>query len=113
MSRYAFDNVLVPINPADGHSLHSPVVAGRGDTGAGCRWHEVVGAGRLLDVRPEELLRYTASLADTAIVRCSSLAVRQNPAVATAFTPMSRTSGTRWATGRPDGARHDYYKAGP
>jgi hypothetical protein len=52
---------------------------------------KALAAGRLLDeARPEELLRYTATLADTVIVGCSSVAeVRQNLVVAQSFAPMS------------------------
>ena len=117
MSRYAFDNVLVPINPADGR--HSPfiptVVAEARRQGMGVVGMKSLAAGRLLDVaRPEELLRYTASLADTAIVGCSSLAeLRQNLAVASAFTPMSDDERNALEQRvAPTARAYDYYKAG-
>lgn len=93
MSRFAFDNVLVAINPADGR--HAPfvptVVAEARRQGMGVVGMKALAAGRLLDeARPEELLRYTATLADTVVVGCASVReVRQNLAVAHAFAPMS------------------------
>jgi aryl-alcohol dehydrogenase-like predicted oxidoreductase len=118
MSRFAFDSVLVAINPADGR--HSPfvptVVAEARRQGMGVVGMKALAAGRLLDVaRPEELLRYTASIADTVVVGCSSLEeVRQNLAVATTFTPLS--DGERQALEArvaPRARTYDYFKAGP
>ena len=118
MSRFAFDSVLVPINPAD--ARHSPfiptVVAEARRQGMGVVGMKALAAGRLLDVaRPEELLRHKASIADTAIVGCSSLAeVRQNLAVANAFTPMCEAKRDELETRVAPRARaYDYYKAGP
>jgi predicted aldo/keto reductase-like oxidoreductase len=50
-------------------------------------------AGPLLDeARAHELIRYAASLADTVVIGCSTIAeVRENLAVARAFVPMSET----------------------
>jgi predicted aldo/keto reductase-like oxidoreductase len=85
--------VLVAINPADGR--HAPfvptVVAEARRQGMGVVGMKALAAGRLLDeARPEELLRYTATLADTVLVGCSSVReVRQNLAVAQGFTPMT------------------------
>jgi aryl-alcohol dehydrogenase-like predicted oxidoreductase len=117
MARFAFDSVLVPINPAD--ARHSPfiptVVAEARRQGMGVVGMKALAAGRLLDVaRPEELLRYTATIADTAIVGCSSLAeVRQNFAVANAFQPMSEGERHELETRAAPGARaYDYFKAG-
>jgi hypothetical protein len=68
----------------------------------------------LLDeARPEELLRYTATLADTVIVGCSSVReVRENLAVARDFAPMSdaamRALEARIA---PHAASYDTFKA--
>jgi predicted transcriptional regulator len=51
---------------------------------------KVMAAGPLLaEARPRELIRYAASLADTVIVGCSTVAeVRENLAVADGFDPM-------------------------
>jgi aryl-alcohol dehydrogenase-like predicted oxidoreductase len=117
MSRFAFDSVLVAINPADGR--HSPfvptVVAEARRQGMGVVGMKALAAGRLLDdARPEELLRYTATIADTVIVGCSSAAeVQQNLAVARGFTPMSDAEA-RALEGRvaPRAEWYDYFKAG-
>lgn len=117
MRRFPFDSVLVAINPADGR--RSPfvptVVAEARRQGMGVVGMKALAAGRLLAVaQPEQLLRYTASIADTVIVGCSSLAeVRQNLAVATAFQPMSddekKTLESRVA---PTARAYDYFKMG-
>jgi aryl-alcohol dehydrogenase-like predicted oxidoreductase len=117
MRRYDFDNVLVAINPADARK--SPfiptVVAEARRQGMGVVGMKALAAGRLLEAAPpEELLRYTATIADTVIVGCSSLAeVRQNLAVAESFTPMSdeerRALEARVA---PRARTYDYFKAG-
>jgi aryl-alcohol dehydrogenase-like predicted oxidoreductase len=117
MSRYDFDSVLVAINPAD--ARHSPfvptVVAEARRRGMGVVGMKALAAGRLLEAaRPEELLRYTATLADTVIVGCSSVAeVRQNFAVADGFTPLGdaeqRALEARVA---PRARQYDYFKGG-
>ena len=44
------------------------------------------------EARADELIRYSASIADTVIIGCSTVAeVRENLAVARAFVPMSET----------------------
>jgi aryl-alcohol dehydrogenase-like predicted oxidoreductase len=117
MARFDFDNVLVAVNPAD--ARHAPfvptVVAEARRQGMGVVGMKALAAGRLLDVaRPEELLRYTATIADTVIVGCGSVAeVRQNLAIAQAFTRMSdderRELERRVA---PRARTYDYFKAG-
>jgi aryl-alcohol dehydrogenase-like predicted oxidoreductase len=116
MARFGFDNVLVAINPAD--ARHAPfvptVVAEARRQGMGVVGMKALAAGRLLDeARPEELLRYTATLADTVIVGCSSAhEVRENLAVTRDFAPMSdaemRALEARIA---PNAASYDTFKA--
>lgn len=117
MSRFQFDNVLVAINPADPRRAPfvPTVVAEARRQGMGVVGMKALAAGRLLEAaRPEELLRYTATLSDTVIVGCSSIAeVRQNLAVAQAFTPLTdveqRELERRVA---PRAKTYDYFKAG-
>jgi aryl-alcohol dehydrogenase-like predicted oxidoreductase len=118
MSRYAFDSVLVAINPAD--ARHDPfvptVVAEARRQGMGVVGMKALAAGRLLDdARPEELLRYTATLADTVIVGCSSVReVQQNLAVAQAFVPMPAAEQSALERRvAPHAEWYDYFKAGP
>jgi hypothetical protein len=74
---------------------------------------KALAAGRLLqEAGAAELLRYTATIADTVIVGCSTAdEVRANLAVARDFTPMTdderRALETRIAP-RADG--YDYFK---
>jgi aryl-alcohol dehydrogenase-like predicted oxidoreductase len=92
MRRFAFDNVLVSINPADPRyrPFLPTVVAEARRQGMGVVGMKVLAAGRLLDeAQPPELIRYAAAHADTVIVGCSSVAeVRANFAVNDGFTPM-------------------------
>ena len=117
MARFPFDSVLCAINPADGRRspFVSTVVAEARRQGIGVVGMKALAAGRLLDVaQPEELLRYTASIADTVIVGCSSIAeVRRNLAVAAAFEPL--TDEEKRALERrvaPRARASDYFKAG-
>jgi len=115
MKRFPFDTVLVAINPADGR--HRPflptVVAEARKRNMGVVGMKALAAGRLLDVAPAtELLRYTASHADTVVVGCSTVEeVRANLAVASNFEPMSeaqqRTLESRVA---PRASVYDYFK---
>jgi aryl-alcohol dehydrogenase-like predicted oxidoreductase len=95
MRRFSFDSVLLPVNPADPrHRPFTPtVLAEARRQGMGVVGMKVMAAGPLLDeARPDELIRYSASLADTVIIGCSTIAeVRENLAVARAFVPMSET----------------------
>jgi predicted aldo/keto reductase-like oxidoreductase len=115
MNRFPFDTVLVAINPADGR--HRPfiptVVAEARKRKMGVVGMKALAAGRLLAVASAtELLRYTATHADTVVVGCSTVAeVRANLAVASDFEPMSeaeqRTLETRAA---PRASDYDYFK---
>jgi aryl-alcohol dehydrogenase-like predicted oxidoreductase len=93
MRRFAFDSVLVSINPAD--RRYQPflptVVAEARRQGMGVVGMKVLAAGRLLrEAEPPELIRYAAAHADTVIVGCSSVAeVRANFAVNDGFVPMN------------------------
>ena len=92
MRRFPFDNVLLPINPAD--PRHRPfvptVVAEARRRGMGVVGMKVLAAGRLLgEASAPELIRYAATHADTVIIGCSTVdEVRANLAVATDFAPM-------------------------
>ncbi len=95
MRRFAFDSVLLPVNPADPrHRPFAPtVLAEARRQGIGVVGMKVMAAGPLLqEANATELVRYAASIADTVIIGCSSVAeVRENLAVARAFVPMSET----------------------
>jgi aryl-alcohol dehydrogenase-like predicted oxidoreductase len=115
MRRFPFDTVLVAINPADGR--HRPflptVVAEARRRKMGVVGMKALAAGRLLDVAPAaELLRYTATYADTVVVGCSTVEeVRANLGVASDFKAMSeaeqRTLEKRVA---PRAGAYDYFK---
>jgi predicted aldo/keto reductase-like oxidoreductase len=115
MNRFPFDTVLVAINPADGRyrPFLPTVVAEARKRKMGVVGMKALAAGRLLDVAPAaQLLRYTASHADTVVVGCSSVAeVRANLAVASDFEPMSeaeqRTLEKRSLSRASD---YDYFK---
>src|SRR3982751_4762183 len=85
MRRFAFDSVLVAINPADAryHPFVPTVVAEARRQGIGVVGMKVLAAGRLVREAPAaELIRYGAAHADTVIVGCSSVEeVRANLAV--------------------------------
>src|SRR3954454_13272112 len=93
MRRFAFDSVLVAINPAD--ARYQPfvptVVAEARRQGIGVVGMKALAAGRLLkEASAAELLHYTASIADTVIVGCSTVdEVRANLAVCHELTPMT------------------------
>jgi aryl-alcohol dehydrogenase-like predicted oxidoreductase len=115
MHRFPFDTVLVAINPADGRyrPFLPTVVAEARRRSMGVVGMKALAAGRLLDVASAaELLRYTATHADTVVVGCSSVEeVRANLDVARSFAPMSeaeqRTLEKRVAA-RP--GAYDYFK---
>jgi len=116
MRRYAFDSVLVSINPAD--PRHRPflptVVAEARRQGIGVVGMKVLAAGRLLREAPApDLIRYGATHADTVIVGCSSVdEVRANFAVNDGFVPMSmdeRRALDQKVETRAD--QYDYFKA--
>ena len=95
MGRFRFDNVLVAINPADPRRLPfiPTVVAEARRQGMGVVSMKVLSAGQLVGdgvATASELIRYAASLSDTAIIGCGSQAeVRENLAVAQSFVPMT------------------------
>jgi aryl-alcohol dehydrogenase-like predicted oxidoreductase len=93
LRRFPFDSVLVALNPADPRyrPFAPTVVAEARRQGIGVVGMKVMAAGPLLrEATAAELIRYAASLADTVIIGCSTVAeVRENLAVAHAFTPMS------------------------
>jgi aryl-alcohol dehydrogenase-like predicted oxidoreductase len=93
MHRFAFDSVLVSINPADARyrPFLPTVVAEARRQGMGVVGMKVLAAGRLLrEAEPPELIRYAAAHADTVIVGCSSVAeVRANFAVNDGFVPLN------------------------
>jgi aryl-alcohol dehydrogenase-like predicted oxidoreductase len=93
MRRFPFDSVLVALNPADPRyrPFVPTVVAEARRQGMGVVGMKVMAAGPLLrEAGPADLIRYAASIADTVIVGCSTVAeVRENLAVARPFTPMS------------------------
>jgi aryl-alcohol dehydrogenase-like predicted oxidoreductase len=92
MRRFPFDNVLVALNPADPRRrpFVPSVVAEARRQGMGVVGMKVMAAGPLLREAPaRELIRYAASLADTVVVGCSTLAeVRENLGIADGFAPM-------------------------
>jgi aryl-alcohol dehydrogenase-like predicted oxidoreductase len=117
MARFSFDSVLVAINPADRRRLPfvPGVVAEARRQGMGVVGMKVLAAGRLLqDAQPEELIRYTASIADTVVIGCSSVAeVQQNLAVARGFQAMTAAQAqTLEQRVRPHAAWYDYFKRG-
>ena len=115
MRRFPFDTVLVAINPADGR--HRPflptVVADARKRNMGVVGMKALSAGQLLEVATaKELLRYTATHADTVVVGCSTVEeVRANLAVASDFVPMpeaeQRALERRIA---PRASTYDYFK---
>jgi len=116
MRRFAFDSVLVSINPAD--PRHRPflptVVAEARRRGMGVVGMKALAAGKLLREAPApDLLRYGATLTDTVIVGCASVdEVRANLAVNDRFTPL--TTDERRALEHKVEARaeiYDYFKA--
>jgi aryl-alcohol dehydrogenase-like predicted oxidoreductase len=116
--RFPFDSVLVAINPADPRyrPFIPTVVAEARQRGMGVVGMKALAAGRLLAVEETsaaELLRYSASIADTVIVGCSTIdEVRANLGVARDFTPMSaeeQRALERRIAGRGDSG-YDYFK---
>jgi aryl-alcohol dehydrogenase-like predicted oxidoreductase len=93
MRRFRFDSVLVALNPADPrYRPFAPTVVGEARRqGIGVVGMKVMAAGPLLrEAGAAELIRYAASIADTVIVGCSTIAeVRENLGVARGFVPMA------------------------
>jgi aryl-alcohol dehydrogenase-like predicted oxidoreductase len=92
MRRFRFDSVLCALNPADPRyrPFIPSVVAEARRQGIGVVGMKVLAAGPLVrEAGVSELIRYAASIADTVIIGCSTVAeVRENLAVARAFVPM-------------------------
>jgi aryl-alcohol dehydrogenase-like predicted oxidoreductase len=94
MRRYPFDSVLCALNPADPRRAPflSTVVAEARQRGMGVVGMKVMAAGTLLQdgvARAPELIRYAASVCDTVIIGCSSVAeVRENFACNQGFEPL-------------------------
>ncbi|MCC7382045.1 MAG: aldo/keto reductase [Deltaproteobacteria bacterium] len=119
MGRYPFDTVLCAINPSDPRRLPflTTVVAEARKRNMAVIAMKVLGAGEIVrakSAKPDELLRYAVTHADTAIIGCSSPAeVRENMAAAERFTPMTteelRAIETRLA---PAAHQFDSYKRG-
>jgi aryl-alcohol dehydrogenase-like predicted oxidoreductase len=111
MRRFPYDSVLVALNPADPrHRPFAPtVVAEARRQGIGVVGMKVMAAGALLrEASADDLIRYAASIADTVIVGCSTIAeVRENIAVARRFAPMS--GGERRALEERIAPRADAY----
>ena len=105
-----------PVNPADPrHRPFTPtVLAEARRQGMGVVGMKVMAAGPLLDeARPDELIRYSASLADTVIIGCSTIAeVRENLAVARALRADVRRAERRALEQRiaPHAADYDTFK---
>jgi aryl-alcohol dehydrogenase-like predicted oxidoreductase len=115
MRRFPFDSVLVALNPADPrHRPFAPtVVAEARRQGIGVVGMKVMAAGPLLrEAGAAELIRYAASIADTVIIGCSTVAeVRENLGVAQGFLAMSEAErGALEARIAPRAARYDTFK---
>jgi aryl-alcohol dehydrogenase-like predicted oxidoreductase len=94
MRRFRFDSVLVAVNPADPrHRPFVPTVVGEARRqGIGVVGMKVMAAGPLLrEAGARELIRYAASIADTVVIGCATVAeVRENLGVAADFVPMDQ-----------------------
>ena len=115
MRRFPFDTVLVAINPADGRyrPFLPTVVAEARKRKMGVVGMKALAAGRLLEVATAaELLRYTATHADTVVVGCSSVEeVRANLALSKTFSPMSaRDQRALEEQTLAQGRAYDYFK---
>jgi aryl-alcohol dehydrogenase-like predicted oxidoreductase len=116
MRRFPFDNLLVSVNPADPrhHPFIPTVVAEARRQGMGVVGMKALAAGRLVEAAPaRELIRYCATIADTAIIGCSTVEeVRANLAVARDFAPMTAEERAALeARVAPNADRYDYFKA--
>jgi aryl-alcohol dehydrogenase-like predicted oxidoreductase len=119
MRRYPVDTVLCAMNPADPRRLPflSTVVPEAKKRGVGVIGMKIMGHGRLLEDRiatVHELIRYSATFADTCIVGCSSInEVRQNLHAARTLTAPMKDDERSALEARiaPKAERYDYYKA--
>jgi len=115
MRRFAFDTVLVAINPADGRyrPFVPTVVAEARKRNMGVVGMKALAGGRLVGAAPPgELLRYAATHADTVVVGCSSVdEIRANLGIADGFAAM--TDAEQHALERriaPRASDYDYFK---
>lgn len=118
MRRYAFDTVLLPVNPADPARLPfvSTVILEARRQGMGVIGMKVLAAGMLVSegaATAEECIRYAMAHADTLIIGCSSLdEVRANLDVGRSASPMTpdeqRALEARVAK---RASRYSYFKA--
>lgn len=118
MARYAFDCVLLPINPADPDRLPfiTTVIPAARERGMGVIGMKVLAAGRLVNegaATAEECIRYAMAHADTLIIGCSSPAeVRANLRVGRTATPMSAAEQAAFeARVARKASRYAYFKA--
>jgi predicted aldo/keto reductase-like oxidoreductase len=115
MRRFAFDTVLVAINPADGRyrPFLPTVVAEARRRNMGVIGMKALAGGRLVGrMQTDELLRYTATHADTVVVGCSTVdEVRTNLMVADGFEPMTEAEqGDLERDLAPGASDYDYFK---
>jgi aryl-alcohol dehydrogenase-like predicted oxidoreductase len=118
MEGYRFDNVLLPINPADPARLPfiTTVIPEARKQGMGVVGMKVMAAGQLVSdgaATPEECIRYAMAHADTLIIGCKSPAeVRANLHVGRTATPMT-TDEQRALEARiaRKASRYDSFKA--
>jgi aryl-alcohol dehydrogenase-like predicted oxidoreductase len=118
MDRYAFDSVLLPINPADPARLPfiTSVIPVARKQGMGVVGMKVLAAGRIVSegaATAEECIRYAMAHADTLIIGCSSPAeVRANLRVGRTATPMTSAEQAAFeARLAPKASRYAYFKA--
>jgi aryl-alcohol dehydrogenase-like predicted oxidoreductase len=117
MERYAFDSVLLPINPADPARMPfiTTVIPLARKLGMGVVGMKVMAAGRLPAegaATAEECIRYAMAHADTLIIGCSSAAeVRENLRVGRTAQPMT-TEEQRALEARiaKKASRYSYFK---
>lgn len=115
LRRFAFDTVLVAINPADGRyrPFLPTVVAEARKRNMGVVGMKALAGGRLSGAAPAgDLLRYAASHADTVVVGCATVdEVRANLAIAGGFVAM--TEAEQQALEKriaPRASQYDYFK---
>ena len=118
MDRYAFDSVLLPINPADPARLPfiTTVIPLARAKGMGVVGMKVMAAGRLPGegaATAEECIRYAMAHADTLIIGCSSVAEVRSNLRAGRTTIAMTTEEQRALEARVarKASRYDYFKA--
>jgi aryl-alcohol dehydrogenase-like predicted oxidoreductase len=117
MDRYAFDTVLLPINPADPARLPfiTTVIPAARKKGMGVIGMKVLAAGRLVAegaATADECIRYAMAHADTSIIGCSSPAeIRDNLRIGRTATPMTVAEQAAFeARVAPKASRYAYFK---